>query len=112
MLVDIPDSVSRAQLRANQSGFELSSEPEVGLLVSCLANSVPIGGRILEIGAGFGVGLSWIVHCIGSRTDVEVVSVELDPAIAEATRRVGWPDWVSIVEGTGPTLSERSDRPT
>jgi hypothetical protein len=26
VLVDIPDSVSRAQLRTNQSGFELSSE--------------------------------------------------------------------------------------
>jgi hypothetical protein len=38
VLVDIPDSVSRAQLRANQSGFELSSEPEVGLLVSCLVH--------------------------------------------------------------------------
>ena len=104
MLVDIPDSVSRAQLRANQSGFDLSSEPQVGLLVSCLANSVPIGGRILEIGTGFGVGLSWIVHGIGSRRDVEVVSVELDPAIAEATRRVGWPDWVSIVQGDGADL--------
>jgi demethylmenaquinone methyltransferase/2-methoxy-6-polyprenyl-1,4-benzoquinol methylase len=104
VLVDIPDSVSRAQLRANQSGFELSCEPEVGLLLSCLANSVPIGGRILEIGAGCGVGLSWIVHGVGSRTDVEVVSVELDPAIAEATRSVGWPDWVSIVEGDGADL--------
>lgn len=92
--MDIPDSVTKAQLRAKQSGFLLSSEPEVGLLVSCLANSVPIGGRILEIGTGCGVGLSWIVHGIGSRTDVEVVSVELDPAIAEATRSVGWPDWV------------------
>jgi hypothetical protein len=31
------------------------------------------------------VGLAGIVHGVGSRTDVEVVSVELDPAIAEET---------------------------
>jgi demethylmenaquinone methyltransferase/2-methoxy-6-polyprenyl-1,4-benzoquinol methylase len=102
--VDIPESVANAQSRANRFGFELSSEPEVGRLMSCLANAVPIGGRILEIGTGYGVGLSWIVHGVGTRTDVEVVSVELDPAIAEKTRSAGWPDWVSIVEGDGANL--------
>ena len=104
MLVDIPESVAAAQDRASKSGFELSSEVEVGQLVACLANAAPIGGRILEIGTGCGVGLSWIVHGIGSRTDVEVVSVELDHALADATRRVGWPSWVSIVEGDGADL--------
>src|SRR5271163_3865857 len=91
----IPESVAAAQDRASKSGFELSSEVEVGQLMACLANAVPIGGRILEIGTGCGVGLSWIVHGVGSRTDVEVVSVELDPAIAAQTRSAGWPDWVS-----------------
>ena len=72
--------------------------------MACLANAVPIGGRILEIGTGCGVGLSWIVHGLGSRSDVEVVSVEIDSAIASSTRSVGWPDWVSIVEGDGADL--------
>jgi demethylmenaquinone methyltransferase/2-methoxy-6-polyprenyl-1,4-benzoquinol methylase len=99
--VDIPESVAAAQSRASLSGFALSSEPEVGFLISCLANAVPIGGRLLEIGTGFGVGLSWIVQGVGSRTDVEVVTVEIDPVLAEATRGLGWPDWVTIVEGDG-----------
>jgi len=102
--MDIPESVAAAQDRASRSGFELSSEPEVGQLMACLANAVPVGGRILEIGTGCGVGLSWIVHGLGSRADVEVVSVEIDSAIAASTRSVGWPDWVSIVEGDGAVL--------
>ena len=104
LFVDVPKSVADAQSRANSFGFELSSEPEVGQLLACLANAVPAGGRILEIGTGCGVGLSWIVEGVGSRTDVEIVSVELDPAIAASTRSVGWPDWVSIVEGDGADL--------
>ena len=72
--------------------------------MACLANVVPIGGRILELGTGCGVGLSWIVHGLGTRADVEVVSVEVDSAIASSTRSVGWPDWVSIVEGDGADL--------
>lgn len=102
--VDIPKSVVAAHDRASRSGFELSCEAEVGQLLACLANAVPIGGRILEIGTGFGVGLSWIVHGLGSRADVELVSVEIDPAIGASTRSVGWPDWVSIVEGDGAEL--------
>ena len=104
VFVVIPESVAAAQDRASKSGFELSSEAEVGQLLACLANAVPIGGRILEIGTGCGVGLSWIVHGVGSRTDVEVMSVELDPVLADATRSVGWPSWVSIVEGDGADL--------
>jgi len=102
--MDLPESVAAALDRASKSGFELSSEPEVGQLMACLANAVPIGGRILEIGTGCGVGLSWIVHGVGSRTDVEVVSVELDPVLADATRSIGWPSWVSIIEGDGADL--------
>jgi predicted O-methyltransferase YrrM len=104
VFVGIPESVAAAQDRANNSGFTLSSDPEVGQLMACLANAVPIGGWILEIGTGCGVGLSWIVHAVGSRTDVEVVSVELDPGLADATRSAGWPSWVSIVEGDGADL--------
>ena len=104
VIVDIPESVTAAQDRASKSGFALSSEAEVGQLMACLANAVPIGGRILEIGTGCGVGLSWIVHGVGFRNDVEVVSVELDSALADATRSVGWPSWVAIVEGDGADL--------
>jgi demethylmenaquinone methyltransferase/2-methoxy-6-polyprenyl-1,4-benzoquinol methylase len=100
----LPDLVAGAEARAKNLGFELSSEPEVGELIACLANAVPNGGRVLEIGTGSGVGLAWIVHGIGARTDVEVISVELDNEIADQTRSDSWPDWVSIVVGDGADL--------
>jgi demethylmenaquinone methyltransferase/2-methoxy-6-polyprenyl-1,4-benzoquinol methylase len=102
--VEVPDSVAAAQAHAERLGFELSSEPEVGQLIACLAHAVPSGGRVLEIGTDYGVGLAWIVHGIGARTDVEVVSVELDREIAEETRSAGWPEWVSILVGDGADL--------
>ena len=43
LFVDIPESVAAAQDRASKSGFEFSSEAEVGQLMACLANAVPIG---------------------------------------------------------------------
>lgn len=49
-------------------------------------------------------GSCFIVHGAGSRNDVEVLGVELDPAIAEETRGVGLPHWISIVEGDGADL--------
>ncbi len=100
----LPDLVAAAEARAKNLGFELSSEPEVGELIACLANAVPNGGRVLEIGTGSGVGLAWIVHGIGARNDVEVISVELDNELADQTRRDSWPDWVSIVVGDGADL--------
>ena len=102
--VEIPPSVVAAQARAESLGFELSSEPEVGRLIAFFAQVVPSGGRVLEIGTGSGVGLAWIVHGIADRSDVEVVSVEIDGELVEQARAAGWPEWVSIVEGDGADL--------
>ena len=102
--MELPSSVVAAQARAEQLGFELSSEPEVGRLIACLAQTVPAGGRILEIGTGAGVGLAWIVHGLGNRSDVEVITVEVDGELAAQVRAAGWPEWVSIVEGDGAEL--------
>jgi demethylmenaquinone methyltransferase/2-methoxy-6-polyprenyl-1,4-benzoquinol methylase len=68
-------------------------------VLAVLAASVPPGGRILELGTGAGVGLSWIVEGLGGRGDVEVVSVEVDAATAEVATGLGWPDGVRIVVG-------------
>jgi demethylmenaquinone methyltransferase/2-methoxy-6-polyprenyl-1,4-benzoquinol methylase len=64
-----------------------------------LAAGVREGGRILEIGTGVGTGCAWIVHGLGSRTDVEVVSVELDDDCAAAAASVEWPDYVQLHHG-------------
>ncbi len=97
----LPPAVKATLDLAYEWGFTLSSRPEVGLLLSVLAAAVPPRGRVLEVGTGAGVGLTWIVHGLGRRDDVEVISVDIDPDRAARVRAFGWPDWVSVVAGDG-----------
>ncbi len=76
----------------------------MGRLLALLAQAVPAGGRVLEIGTGVGVGLAWIVHGVGDRRDVSVVSIELDSGLVSMLSDLSWPEWVSIVEGDGADL--------
>ena len=68
-------------------------------MLAVLAATTPFGGRILELGTGFGVGLAWILTGLGSRTDVEVVSVERDAERIAALAKTDLPAHASIVEG-------------
>ncbi|MET7989238.1 MULTISPECIES: class I SAM-dependent methyltransferase [unclassified Streptomyces] len=97
--VRVPPTVDAAYARARQIGFVKSSCPEVGALMSVLAAATPIGGRILELGTGVGVGLAWIVHGLCGRTDVEVVSVEIDPRKSSLASSAHWPEGVTLVVG-------------
>jgi demethylmenaquinone methyltransferase/2-methoxy-6-polyprenyl-1,4-benzoquinol methylase len=108
--VDVPDWVEQARRAAAAAGFSLSCEPGVGRLLSVLAAAVPRCGTILELGTGAGVGLAWIVAGLGARTDVRVVSVELDPEVASVAARQGWPDFVQVETGDGLDVLRRSDR--
>lgn len=101
----LPDSVAGAYQRATMTGFQFSCDVEVGRLLAVLAAAVPSGGRILEIGKGVGVGLGWLVHGLGARTDAQVVSVELDADIQGMARSVAWPDWVRFESVTVPGWS-------
>jgi predicted O-methyltransferase YrrM len=100
----VPPGVRAAYEREQQLRFKQSSEPEVGRLLSVFAAMVPPKGRILELGTGAGVGLAWIVHGLGKRQDVDVVSVELDSEQAMFVRNAGWPPWVSILVGDSTEL--------
>jgi predicted O-methyltransferase YrrM len=100
----VPPVVKAAYDRVQQLQFEHSSQPDVGRLLSVLAATTPSRGRVLELGTGAGVGLAWIIHGLGQRTDVQVMSVELDRERAAITRTGGWPDWVSIIVGDGTEL--------
>jgi predicted O-methyltransferase YrrM len=77
-----PPLVQGARIKASQSGFEYSCDDRVGRLLAVLAASVSPGGRILELGTGTGVGTAWIVHGLGDRSEVEVVTIELDRNVA------------------------------
>lgn len=98
---DLPESVVAAHRRATTTGFQLACEVEVGRLLAALAAAVPEGGRVLEIGTGVGVGLAWLLHGLGERHDVEVVTVELDDEVQQTARSVRWPSWVCFESGDG-----------
>jgi len=95
----IPERVARARALAGSLGFGQASEDDVGRLLRTLAAAVPRGGRVLEIGTGTGVGTAWIVDGLEPRSDVEVVSVEVETSRAERARSIAWPGWVTIVVG-------------
>jgi predicted O-methyltransferase YrrM len=92
-----PVVVAAARRRAEVLGFTCSSHDGVGRLLAVLAAAVPPRGRVLELGTGAGVGTAWIVEGLGSRDDVEVVSVEQDPGRAAAVAEWSWPPWVRLV---------------
>lgn len=91
-----PSRVEAARRRAERLGFEYSCDDGTGRLLATLAAAVPENGRILELGTGVGVGCAWIVHGLGSRTDVEVVTIENDPFCASAAAEESWPDYVQL----------------
>ena len=101
----LPPEVTRAYTRAHDLGFMGSSTPEVGRLLAVLAAAVPSGGRILELGTGAGVGLAWIVHGLGGRKDVAVISVERDPEKLALLEAAEWPTFVSIIAGDATRLT-------
>ncbi len=68
-------------------------------MLAVLAAATPFGGRILELGTGLGVGLAWILNGLGSRTDVEVVSIEREAAWVTSIAEIDLPAYASIVEG-------------
>jgi predicted O-methyltransferase YrrM len=98
---ELPENVLAAYERAARTGFQLACEVEVGRLLATLAAAVPAGGRVLEIGTGVGVGLAWLVHGLGARRDVEVVTVELDDAVQQTALSARWPPWVRFESGDG-----------
>ena len=98
---ELPGRVRAAYGRASRTGFRLSCEAGVGRLLAALAAAGPGGGRILEIGTGVGAGLAWLVHGLGARSDVEVVTVELDDEVRQTALSVPWPPWVRFESGDG-----------
>lgn len=76
----------------------------MGSLLAVLAAAVRRGGRILELGTGVGVGLAWLVDGLGERTDVSVVSVDLDPELQGLARQGDWPPYVRFELGDGAEL--------
>lgn len=106
----MPAVVRAAMDRAEAAGFELACDRQVGRLLAVLSAAVPPEGRILELGTGAGVGLAWIVHGLQSRTDVEVVSVELSPDLAAVAGAAEWPPFVRLEIADALEVVARGER--
>jgi predicted O-methyltransferase YrrM len=104
---ELPEAVLAAYERAASTGFRLACEADVGRLLAALAAAVPAGGRVLEIGTGVGVGLAWLVHGLGPRQDVAVVTVELDDVVQQTALAARWPPWVGFESGDGAEVVGR-----
>ena len=68
----------------------------MGRLLAVQAAHLPPGAKILEIGAGVGIATAWLVAGLGSRTDVELLSVEADETLSATARSYDWPRYVRI----------------
>ncbi|WP_181804111.1 O-methyltransferase [Streptomyces shenzhenensis] len=97
----LPQLVERALVSAQRYGFDYSCRPEQGRLLQVLAGGAR--QRIAETGTGCGVGLAWLAS--GATPEVELFSVERDPARAKAAAdvfsdmphvRVACGDWTEI----------------
>lgn len=82
---EIPELSAKAHRIADRAGYELSSTPGTGALLRTLAAAKP-GGRILEVGAGVGVGAGWLLD--GMDEASRLVTIEKHPKIANVCRTI------------------------
>jgi len=108
MSMSLPDLVAQASTNAASAGFAMSCDRDTGRLLAVLAAAVPSGGRILELGTGTGVGTAWLVHGLGARTDVEIITVEIDQLTASAATRTPWPAYVNLLVGDAVEVTRSS----
>lgn len=107
-LNDIPEAVAAARRRAQALRFPMSCQDKVGRLLAVLAAAVPQGGRIFEIGSGTGVGAAWICQGLRDRTDIEVITAEINPDLAAAAAEWPWPPYVRVETGDAIALLQAS----
>jgi predicted O-methyltransferase YrrM len=95
-IVGIPAPVAHAKRRGVAQRFGRSFADDVGRLLAVQAAHLPTGAKILEIGTGAGIATAWLVAGLGSRTDVDIISVEADETLSATVRSYQWPTYVRI----------------
>lgn len=109
---DLPEAVGAASKVARKAGFAMSCDADTGRFLAVLAAGVPAGGRVLELGTGAGVGTAWLFHGLAGRHDVALLSVEMDPAVAELADTTVWPSWAQLlVDDAVAVLYRLAQRP-
>jgi predicted O-methyltransferase YrrM len=77
--LNTPVLADKAQAIADEAGFLLSCEPRTGALLRTLAASKP-GGRMLEVGAGVGVGTAWLLAGMDERATLTTLEIDEEAA--------------------------------
>jgi predicted O-methyltransferase YrrM len=100
--INLPSLVERAVDLARSTNFAFSCHPSQGRLLALMTQGRP-GGLIGETGTGCGVGLAWMLSAADPST--QLVSVERDPARAEAVRELFSPyEQVRVLTGDWSAL--------
>jgi predicted O-methyltransferase YrrM len=94
--IGIPAPVAHAKRRGVAQRFAGSCDDDVGRLLALQAAHLPTFAKVLEIGTGVGVATAWLVAGLGSRTDVDILSVEADATLGATARSYRWPSFVRI----------------
>jgi len=81
--VELPPLVVQTQTVSEKGKFNMSSEPRTGRLLRTLAATKP-GGRLLELGAGVGVGSAWLLA--GMDAAARLITVEVHERTAIVCR--------------------------
>lgn len=77
---DIPKVYKAIQNKSEEIGFTMPSDLYVGTLLKTLISSKP-KSRILELGTGIGLSLSWMID--GLDAESKLITVDNDPDLIE-----------------------------
>ncbi len=101
---DLPDIVARAFDVCRKAGYVAFCRNETGRLLATLAATRD--GTMAEFGTGCGVGTAWLRS--GARTDVRIVTAELNPKLATAAATIFEDDpSVDVLAADWSTLTDQ-----
>ena len=99
LILDIPSSFEALEAKGKEVGFTMPSDLYIGSLLKTLVATKP-AGKILELGTGIGLSLSWMIEGMDSQS--ELITIDNDPAlVAIAESFFGNNSRVSIIEADG-----------
>ncbi len=75
---DIPEIYKEIQRKSEEIGFTMPSDVYIGTLLKTLISSKP-GARILELGTGIGLSLSWMID--GMAESSTLITIDNDPEL-------------------------------
>lgn len=80
---NVPDNYSAIKSASKKIGFSMPSDLLTGSLLKTLVTAKP-ASRILELGTGTGLSLSWIAD--GMDTDSQLITIDNDPQLLDIAR--------------------------